>query len=214
MSEESRQPSIDCARNGPYIVKRMERLANSKGEALEAKKVMALCRCGGSANKPFCDGTHSKIGFSGDRSSERPRTAEQLRYEGAGITVLDNRTVCAHAGACTDGLPAVFRLGTEPWIEPTEADAEAIAAVVRQCPSGALSYLLGGAAPAADGSAPAITVSKDGPYWVTGAELQDEATGQRPQFPERYALCRCGQSKNKPFCDGTHWSIEFRDEKN
>ena len=57
--------SIECMSNGPYVVKELERLTNSKGEALKAKPAMALCRCGGSANKPFCDNTHRAIGFEG-----------------------------------------------------------------------------------------------------------------------------------------------------
>src|SRR6185436_18971443 len=53
-----------------------------------------------------------------------------------------------------------------------------------------------------------ITASKNGPYFVQGA-IDLSADGARPPWPDRYALCRCGGSKNKPFCDGTHWSIEF-----
>ena len=132
MSEEIRKPSIDCARNGPYIVKRLERLANSRGEALQAKKVMALCRCGGSANKPFCDGTHKSNGFSSEKLEGR---VEDRRddYVGEGVTIHDNRGVCANAGRCTDGLPNVFRMRTEPWIDADGASPEDVVATIRCC---------------------------------------------------------------------------------
>ena len=112
-------------------------------------------------------------------------------------------------------MPAVFRLGKEPWIDPNGAAADAIRDMVRKCPSGALGYAIDGIEAQLQAESAGITVSKDGPYWVVGAlTLEDEATGQSPQSPERYALCRCGQSKNKPFCDGAHWDAEFKDPDN
>jgi CDGSH-type Zn-finger protein len=59
----SDRPTIECKLNGPYLVKNLEDLRDSRGGRIRAKPVMALCRCGGSANKPFCDGTHWSIGF-------------------------------------------------------------------------------------------------------------------------------------------------------
>ncbi len=64
-------PTITLSANGPYVVKDLETLRNSEGENLDTKKTIALCRCGGSANKPFCDGTHAKIGFSGAKLDGR-----------------------------------------------------------------------------------------------------------------------------------------------
>jgi CDGSH-type Zn-finger protein len=206
-------PTISPAKNGPYIVKKLTRLTNSKGEALETKEVIALCRCGGSSNKPFCDGTHSKIGFSGDKVSDGGNDKRD-NYSGKGITIHDNRAICAHAGHCTDGLAAVFRLKIEPWIDPDGAEIEAIKEAVRKCPSGALSYSVDGVEHRDQEREPAVTVSKDGPYHVTGGvELEGEARNEGAS-EEHYTLCRCGGSKNKPFCDGTHWYIEFKDEKN
>jgi CDGSH-type Zn-finger protein len=203
--------SVDCSRNGPYLVRGLEYLRNSKGEELQVRKVVALCRCGHSGNKPFCDGTHAKIEFSGERLRKRPPTAKQDRYPGKGITILDNRTVCAHIGKCTDGLPAVWRLKETPWIKADAAEREEIIEVIRQCPSGALSYE--GEPPVDRGVG--ITVLKDGPYYVTGGfALDDPVTEQTPQDPDEYTLCRCGASRNKPFCDGAHWDIEFRDDDN
>lgn len=111
------RPTITCTPNGPYLVKDLPSLRNSRGTDLPQKSVMALCRCGGSANKPFCDGTHARNGFSDARVSER---ADERRddYRGRRITVHDDRRLCAHAGHCTDGLPTVFKYGNEPWIDP------------------------------------------------------------------------------------------------
>lgn len=215
MSEAKSKARITCAPNGPLLVRGVTLLSNSRGEPIEAKPNMALCRCGGSANKPFCDGTHKQNGYTSARLRPEPATDACDEYPGTGITVLDNRTVCAHIGHCSDGLPEVFRLRTEPWIDPDGAETESVAATVRRCPSGALSYAVGGIQYIVDPREPGITVSKNGPYWVVGRPvLEDEVTRQIPQSAEHYALCRCGQSKNKPFCDGTHWSIEFKDDRN
>ena len=67
---DAKKPSIEVAENGPYLVNGIQTLKNSRGETISTKPVMALCRCGGSAKKPFCDGTHARIGFS-DRKSTR-----------------------------------------------------------------------------------------------------------------------------------------------
>ena len=189
-------------------------LKNSEGEEFPGKSKFALCRCGGSASKPFCDGTHASNGFSGARLTDGSAN-KQDTYPGEKITIHDNRSVCAHAGFCTDNLKPVFKLGTEPWIDPEGAGAEAIIAAARECPSGALSYTVDGVEHTGQDREPAITVSKDGPYHVAGGpELKDPVTNQQPQSQEHYTLCRCGSSKNKPFCDGTHWYIKFRDDSN
>ena len=84
-------------------------------------------------------------------------------------------------------------------------------ALVKRCPSGALGYAIEGAPPAAETRERQITASKNGPYFVTAVELK--ADGARPRYPDRYALCRCGGSKHKPFCDGTHWAIGFDESR-
>jgi len=210
MSEE---PTITYAENGPYLVKSLEKLTNSQGTDLETKATTALCRCGASANKPYCDGAHARVGFSGAKDPER--TPDHLdEYPGENITIRDNRGICCHAGACTSGAPAVWRMGQEPWIDPDGADVDTVVQVIRRCPSGALSHA-GDDVPDEDGGGgPAIEVSKDGPYHVRGAvELLGVTLGEGAQ-EERVALCRCGHSKNKPFCDGQHWSTKFSDPGN
>jgi len=202
-------PTIDCKENGPYIVRGLDGLTGPAGEPVQAKPVMALCRCGGSANKPFCDGTHAKNGFSSERISDGSNDRRDT-FVGTAIAIHDNRGLCAHAGICTDKLATVWRLGEEPWIDPDGAAAEAAIEVIQACPSGALGYSIDGAEAAVPDRAPAITVSKDGPYHVTGGIALADAVQGAVAARERYALCRCGASNNKPFCDGSHWDAGFK----
>jgi CDGSH-type Zn-finger protein/uncharacterized membrane protein YozB (DUF420 family) len=203
--------AIEVVKNGPYRVSGACRVRNSRGEDVPVRGRFALCRCGSSANKPLCDGTHAKIGFDGTRfATVSPDAGEP--YRGKAITIHDNRALCAHSGICTDGLPGVFRLGKEPWIEADGADAAAAIAVVERCPSGALTYSIEGAFPPSRPGEPLITASVNGPYFVSGA-VELRAEGAPPRDPARYALCRCGGSKNKPFCDGTHWAIQFDESR-
>lgn len=209
---EPNKPSITPMPDGPYLVKGLKNFANRKG-GIETRETMALCRCGGSANKPFCDGTHAKIGFSSAKLDGRVEDKRE-NYTGDEITIHDNRGICAHAGYCTDGLPVVFRLKEEPWIFPNAASAEEISATIRKCPSGALSYSIGGVEHRDREGAPAIFVAPNGPYVVSGGpELLNTVRGEGAS-EEHFTLCRCGGSKNKPFCDGTHWHIQFKDNKN
>jgi CDGSH-type Zn-finger protein len=198
--------------NGPYLVTTVDNLVNSRGEQLAARPRMALCRCGGSANKPFCDGTHARIGFTSARSPDRVADHRDT-YVREELTVFDNRGICQHAGFCTDALPAAFRTGAEPFIDLNAADKEAIIEAVRRCPSGALSYAIDGIGHRDQDRDPTITVSKDGPYRVTGGIQIPDVPRAEGASDEHYALCRCGGSRNKPFCDGTHWYIKFRDDQ-
>ncbi len=111
-------------------------------------------------------------------------------------------------------LASVFKLKQEPWIDPNGESAEKIIEAIRKCPSGALSYTVDGMEHRDQERPPMVTVTENGPYAVTGdVELLDQPRGAGAST-EHYTLCRCGGSKNKPFCDGTHWRIGFRDEKN
>jgi len=211
--EANDKPVIELSENGPYLVKKLTTLRNSKGDKLQTKDVIALCRCGGSANKPFCDGTHTRIRFSSGNLSDGSMDKRD-DYAGKNITIHDNRSICAHAGKCTDGLPSVWRMRVEPWIDPDGADVEAIVETIKQCPSGALSYSIESIEYRDQVRDPAVYVSKDGPYHVTGGvELEDVHHGDGAS-EEHYTLCRCGGSKNKPFCDGTHWYVKFHDDGN
>jgi len=207
-----KKPSIIPAKDGPYVVNGHVKFANQKGP-IEAKDKMALCRCGKSADKPYCDGTHSKIGFSSAKLEGR---VEDKRddYVGKHITIHDNRGICAHAGRCTDGLAAAFHLNEEPWIHPDAASVDEIIKTIQQCPSGALSYTIDGVEHRDRPGEPAIFIAPNGPYVVTGGPELANTVRCEGASKEHFTLCRCGGSRNKPFCDGTHWHIKFTDDKN
>ena len=213
------KPKIACLPNGPYYLlndmtsKEIPNIQKSNGEPCATIAGVALCRCGGSNNKPFCDGTHGKNGFT-DKKLTDGKGNKRVDYRGKKITIHDNRGICAHAGRCTDNLAVVFKLKQEPWIDPDAAAAEEIIATIKKCPSGALSYTVDGVEHRDQNRTPMVTVTKNGPYAVTGGiELIDQPRGEGAST-EHYTLCRCGGSKNKPFCDGTHWHIGFKDNKN
>ena len=229
------KPKILPLPNGPYYLlndmkpKIVENLQSSEGKQLSTIVGIALCRCGASKNKPFCDGTHGTIGFSsenrtttivtdGDGSSNKEKTIKDRRksYVGKKITIHDNRRICSHAAECVNNLPSVFKLNTRPWIDPDAATSEEIINTIRKCPSGALSYSINGVEYRDQNERkPMVTVSKDGPFIITGGI---DLIGDNIQFgdeasKEHYTLCRCGASSNKPFCDGMHKVINFSDDK-
>jgi CDGSH-type Zn-finger protein len=207
-----KRPTIRCRENGPYVVTGLEDFRNSSGDPIAAEDNLALCRCGASKTRPFCDGTHKKIGFSGDRQADRVADKRDT-YIGMGITVHDNRGACAHAGICTQRLASVWRMGTEPWIDPDGAEVDAVIETINLCPSGALSYSIEDAEPRDEDREPAIQLFKNGPYQVRGGIELEGVTFAEGASRERYTLCRCGASKNKPFCDGSHWDAGFEDDE-
>src|SRR5262245_39049536 len=209
-------PKIAVSADGPYFlmidtaVTPVPGLRRASGAPCATVRGVGLCRCGGSKNKPFCDGTHIAIGFRGANTSD-PAKNKREAYAGKRVTILDNRAICSHAGHCTDELKSVFRMREEPWIDPDGAAAEKIVATVRKCPSGALAVAIDGADAGPPPREPMVTVTDDGPYAVTGGiELLGVKFGDGAS-KEHYTLCRCGASKNKHFCDGSHWDVKFRD---
>ncbi len=206
--------------NGPYLVTNIENVTNRLGERRPARPRMALCRCGKSAIKPLCDGTHAEIEFTSGKDAERVADRRDT-YVGQQVTILDNRGICQHSGLCTDRLASGFHLGEEPFVTPSGGRMDELIRAVRDCPSGALSYARDGEEARAEVDhhtkrAPAIEVSKDGPYRVSGLIPlsgpggEDEPRNQGASR-EHYALCRCGHSRNKPFCSGMHWYVGFQD---
>jgi CDGSH-type Zn-finger protein len=223
------KPKILPLPNGPYYLindmepKVVENLKNFKGESLSTTVGIALCRCGKSNRKPFCDGTHSIIGFSSQNVNLNENDTNKLTiknkrrdYVGKEITIHDNRKICSHAKECVNNLPSVFKLGSKPWIDSDGSKIQDIINTVRKCPSGALSYSIDGIEyrDPKEQRDPILTVLKNGPYYITGGI---DLIGENIEFgegasKEHYTLCRCGTSENKPFCDGTHRTINFKDE--
>jgi CDGSH-type Zn-finger protein/truncated hemoglobin YjbI len=204
--------------NGPYLATNVEKLTNWLGEQVNVPPQVAHCRCGGSAIKPFCDGTHTRNHFVDAKDPKRVSDRED-NYAGQQLTVLDNRGTCAHSGFCTERLSSVFHQGQEPFVTPSGARMDDIVRAVRACPSGALSFAIDGRE-ARDQvdivRARAVEISKDGPYRVTGGiPLVDQGGAPVARNAgaslEHYSLCRCGQSQNKPFCSGMHWYVRFQD---
>ena len=205
-------PTITPQKDGPYKVQNLEKMTNSRGELIQTKKTMFLCRCGGSKAKPFCDGTHTRIGFS-DQKGEGWIPDKRNNYQGKGIMIHDNRGICSHAGHCSGNLPNVFREGPQPWIDPDGAPIEAVRDTIHLCPSSALSYTYEGVEYRDREAEPEIHISRNGPYRVRGGvELVGHELGDGASL-EHYTLCRCGQSKTKPRCDGSHWYADFTDDE-
>jgi CDGSH-type Zn-finger protein len=204
------QFKIQCSTDGPYLVEGLGQLRNANGGAFEVRPATALCRCGHSGRKPYCDGTHKKIGFTGERLSDG-KADRRRNYAGKRVTIHDNRSICAHAGFCTDGLAKVFNGDRNPWIDADGASIEQIIAVIKKCPSGALSYSIDGTEYRDQQRPPSITVTSDGPYAVEGHPELVATPMADGASTEHFTLCRCGASKNKPFCDGSHWDIGFKD---
>lgn len=203
-----KKPKILTVKKGPLVIHDLEKIHASTGREVSIEAPLALCRCGGSGNLPFCDGSHAKIDFHDEKY---PNRIERKRssYIGHGITIHDDRGICSHAGFCTDELPKVFKMHDEPWIDPDAESVDKIIDTIRKCPSGALSYSIDNTLFDDYSEEPAIKTVARGPYYVTGSvefDHEDELASK-----EHYALCRCGSSKNKPFCSGEHWYVGFDD---
>ena len=203
-TQPENKPSITVLRNGPYRVEGVEDIKNSDWQSLPHPPMTMLCRCGASKRKPLCDGSHTRIAFVGDKDQSRTegRTNE---YACQQITIVDNTDVCCRDRSCITDLPQVFET-----CDPNTASPAEIIKTIRKCPSGALTYRIGGEHCKDFGREPAITIVKNGPIRVVGGICLNDEMGSKPACEEHYTLCRCGGSRNKPFCDGTHADIDFR----
>lgn len=224
--------SITAAPNGPLRVEggvplyRRRAVHSEHGEPLtwqtteriETRATYALCRCGASARKPFCDGAHAKAGFDGndgaagfDGEDTASGTYDQRSKElgGSGLTVRDDRSICVHAGFCGTRV-------TNVWKQIAQTDESVVRAqvisMVEKCPSGALTFRFEDTDHDVEPLLPqAIAVTDDGPLWVTGAIPVTASDGRALEVRNRVTLCRCGASANKPLCDGSHKTTNFTD---
>ena len=144
--------------------------------------------------------------------ADEPRHKEPRRkaYKQDGLTVYWEPRLCIHTGHCFRTLGAVFQPWDTPWIKLERADAGRIAETVRKCPTGALSFETAEGPETPEVQGLEITVVPDGPLYVKG-DLQLQAEdGTVLRRATRAALCRCGHSKNKPYCDNSHLEARFR----
>ncbi|GAB3671362.1 CDGSH iron-sulfur domain-containing protein [Actinocorallia lasiicapitis] len=223
MSEEIR---IVVSKDGPYLVNgevevaRQEIVVDGQGqsvawketEKLADKDKQALCRCGHSGNKPYCDGTHAKIGFDGTETASRASYASQAEVQNGPDRVLtDVQALCAFARFC-DPDGQIWNLVEEPG-QGGKVDHEA-----GMCTGGRLvSWEKDGKTAIEPDYPKSIGVVEDpaegvsGPLWIRGGITVTSADGHTYETRNRVALCRCGASRNKPFCDGSHVTIAFDD---
>lgn len=223
--------SITITKDGPYLVRGAVPLANQhivpdpnepndslewkEGASFPLQESYALCRCGQSAKKPYCDGTHRKVGFDGtETASRQPFDAQAKVYDGPALALKDAEPLCAAARFChPEG--SVWNL-----VRKT-ADARARALVIHEaghCPSGRLVAVERATGEALEPEhAPSLGLVQDtsnavsGPIWVRGGIAVVSADGTTYEVRNRVTLCRCGQSGNKPFCDGSHIAAGFDD---
>ena len=213
---------IQVTENGPYLVSGGVPLAeqaivtNAEGDSLDYKEgkkfpaqpQYALCRCGHSANKPFCDGSHAKANFDGTETASRePYLAQAQTYEGPTMKLTDAESLCAFARFC-DPKGRIWNLINQTDNPEARRLVEFEAG---HCPSGRLiawDRKTGKAIePHYHTSIGLIwDTEKDvvGPIWVRGGIPVIAADGETYEVRNQLTLCRCGKSANKPFCDGSH----------
>ena len=220
---------ITITKDGPYEVTgappfhEQSIAVNERGESLEwaqtgtfeSKPEMTLCRCGKSGNKPFCDNSH-KDGFDGTEvASREPYAAQAKVLDGPRFTLMDQEDLCALARFC-DTHQTV-------WDEVEKTDDPEMAAIfldqVKDCVSGRLVAIDSATGePVHPARPPRISTTQDpaedcsGPLYVEGGIRVVSADGEEYERRARMALCRCGQSGNKPFCDGTHVKTGWSDK--
>jgi CDGSH-type Zn-finger protein len=220
---------VSVSENGPYMVTGDVPLAKQtivadaqggseawrQGEEIPRRANYALCRCGASQTKPFCDGSHAKIGFDGTETASREAYLDQAKvFDGPVLQLTDAESLCAFGRFCDPN--------GQVWgqVEQTD-DPEVRAMFVRQvnnCPAGRLmawdkatGRQIEEAAPVSIGLIEDPEQQCSGPLWLQGGITVVAADGFEYEVRNRVTLCRCGASKNKPFCDGSHAAIKFKD---
>jgi CDGSH-type Zn-finger protein len=200
----------------PIPIREMTILVNEKGEGIaweegkeySLEKSRALCRCGESQNKPFCDGAHTKINFDGTETADNKPYLEQADVtEGPTLKLTDVEKICAGARFCDpeDGTWELTRQSGDP-----RARALAIQQVA-DCPAGRIAVWEKETGEEIEPDLePSLGLTEDpykevsGPIWVRGRIPVESADGSIYEIRNRVTLCRCGKSSNKPFCDTSH----------
>lgn len=225
-----KNPKITVSTNGPYLVSGSLPLAKEiivsdengdplkweRGKDYPEQKEYSLCRCGKSKHKPFCDQTHAFVSFDGTETADQKKYIEQAeKIAGPDLDLTDAVKLCSSAKFCQ-------RAGGTWKLTENSNNSESKEIAIQQacdCPSGRLvawDKKTGQAIePELESS---ITLEEvpskglSGPIRVKGEVPVESADGKQYEIRNRATLCRCGQSKNKPFCDGTHLDIGFNDE--
>ncbi|MCB1800175.1 MAG: CDGSH iron-sulfur domain-containing protein [Gammaproteobacteria bacterium] len=134
------------------------------------------------------------------------------RFSGAHLNVSWDARLCIHVAECGNADDELFVAGRDPWCMPDKVADERVVEVCERCPSGALSvHDQSGASPERPPAANRVQVVNDGPLYVHGDLEPDGFAQDMPGTRYRVALCRCGQSNNKPFCDNSHRKAGFED---
>jgi CDGSH-type Zn-finger protein len=218
------QPSanLQITKDGPYLVNgavplgEQHIVTNAEGESLDyrdgkqypAQTQYALCRCGHSTNKPFCDGTHKKIGFDGTETASREPYLDQAEtISGPTVQLTDAEGLCAFARFC-DPKGRIWNLVEKANDPKVRKIVEYEAA---HCPAGRLVVWDRETGKAIEPKfEPSLGLIEDtekrvsGPIWVRGGIPVVSSDGKSYEVRTRVTLCRCGSSNNKPFCDGSH----------
>ncbi len=223
------EKKIKILKNGPYMVsgslpleKDIEVIGSDgepekweKGQTYPLQGSYALCRCGRSGNKPFCDSTHIKIGFDGTETAQRKNFMDIAeKNQGPGMDLYDSECFCSIAMFC-------HRMGSAWDLAEHSDDPASKKAAIEEacnCPSGRLvAYDKQTGKPIEPAFEPSIGLVEDtkknvsGPLWVKGCVPIVSADGSQYEARNRVTLCRCGASSNKPFCDGSHIDTKFTD---
>jgi len=221
---------IQIVKDGPYMVsgglpmKKQTIGTNSTGESVKwiegqaypDQPTYALCRCGQSARKPYCDGSHAKARFDGTEIASRETYRRQAAVmHGPTMSLTDVEVLCAFARFC-DPHGQVWNLVNET---DNPAAKKNFVRQVGDCPSGRLVAWDKSSGKAIEPNhEPSIGLIEDpanqcaGPIWLRGGVQVIGSDGFHYEVRNRVTLCRCGASKNKPFCDGTHAAIKFKDQ--
>lgn len=220
-------PTVEITKNGTYLVSGNLPLATEiigtnqegdsvkweKGAKFPAQEKYALCRCGQSANKPFCDGAHAKAAFDGTENASREDYLKQANVmKGPAMSLTDADSLCAFARFC-DPKGRIWNLVNQTDAPQARKDFVQEAC---DCPSGRLvAWDNATGQPIEPKYEPSISLIEDpakdcsGPIWLRGGIQVISADGFKYERRNRVTLCRCGASQNKPFCDGAHAAINF-----
>lgn len=222
---------IEILAKGPYIVHgkptlEQKRIINNedgepwdyiKDKSFEMQEVTSLCRCGESKNKPYCDGAHTHANWNPELTAPMTPLLEDEDaqvYSGPDYDMFDNPDYCVHVGICMAKNAA--------WRAVRHTDDPERKAVleheVERCPSGRLKLFSKEEKKFIEPDLkPSLAIIEDtkkkcsGPLWVMGGIPIVRPDGETYVRRNRVTLCRCGQSHNKPYCDGSHVAEQWKD---